>query len=668
MGVTMLVERLRLRLRSVDALRALVAAAIVLAGTTASGLLMGGAAARGAVAGLTLGAAIVAAGLRRSWRSWTPATVARLVEARVPGLDNLLITAVELSAAPGRATARMQVEVARQAAERATGLVPASIVPLGRPLAMMAVAAACAGAVVGMALRTAGPGEVRDAAAGGPTGFTRLQAVVTPPPYLGEPPQTVDDPAELTVRAGSLLRLDVGATTGMVWVQEAGADARALHRDASGLFTVQWSPGATTTLVVATGDSAGVATDTRLLPVVVVPDLPPRVRIAAPGRDLAFGSAAHVVKVQVEAEDADGVSALDLRFTRLSGSGETFTFSEGRVPLEVERQDHRRWTAHATWSLAPLGLGDGDAIVYRAVAKDVNPVSDWASSESYTVEIGRRLEIASAGFALPDEDRRYAISQQMVIVETERLQAQRAGHAAAEWGEQTALLAMEQRMVRSEVVFLSGGEVQDEVEEAAQADELQEGRLENRGRAEMLRAITQMSRAEARLMAGDTAGALVFERTALEAMQRAFDRRRYFLRTLPERARIDLSRRLSGDRRQAGSFARPPTRTDGDTLAAERAVMAELAPVAETGAAATPTLVANFASLDLQSPDWRAVAAALASADSAETRRAAALDAMNRVAARALGSLAPQVSGLLAEPPGALRGWWAEESRARRQR
>ena len=78
-------------------------------------------------------------------------------------------------------------------------------------------------------------------------------------------------------------------------------------------------------------------------------------------------------------------------------------------------------------------------------------------------------------------------------------------------------------MVRAEVVFLSGGEVQDEVEEAEQSHELQEGRLENAGRAEMLKAINEMSRAEVLLNGGDTARALDSERAALASLQRAFD-------------------------------------------------------------------------------------------------------------------------------------------------
>lgn len=665
MDVMSTVARLQVRLRGVDAMRAVAAGSVALSGVTAAGAGLAGLPRAGTAAGLVVGMAIAAAGVRRAWRRWTPAAVASALETRVPGLDNLVVTAVDLCAAPGGATERMRAEVLRQADLRAATIVPGMVAPMRRPVMLVAAALTGAIAVVWAGLGSVGPGGPSRRVGPPATGITRLRVVVTPPAYLGDEAQAHEDPAQVEVPAGSAMRLQVSASTPLVWLQDASG-TRMLARDAAGTFAAEWVPESTSTLVVAAGGSAGVAEDQRLLPVVVVPDRGPLVRIAAPGRDLAFGTPQRVVEIEVEAEDTEALLGLEVRFTRLSGSGETFSFAEGRVPLAVERLSSRRWTGRATWALSDLGLEDGDAVVYRAVAKDTNPTSDWASSESYTVEIGQRLEFASTGFALPDEDRRYAISQQMVIVKTERLEADRGRLSTDEWAEQTGLLAMEQRMVRAEVVFLSGGEVQDEVEEAAHAHELQEGRLENRGRAEMIRAITEMSRAEARLSAGDTAGALVYERSALEALQRAFDRRRYFLRTLPERARIDLSRRLSGERRAAASFVRPGVDGPPDALAGERALMAELAELAGSGRAATPLLVATFASVAPLSPEWQGAAAALAGADGPDARREAAVQAMNLVAARARAALAPPARGPLAGPAESLRGWWAEESRPRR--
>jgi hypothetical protein len=250
-------------------------------------------------------------------------------------------------------------------------------------------------------------------------------------------------------------------------------------------------------------------------------------------------------------------------------------------------------------------------------------------------------------------------------MKTERLQAGRDKHTAADWAEQTRLLAIEQRMVRSEVVFLSGGEVEDEVEEAAHSHELQEGRLENAGRAEMLSAINAMSRAEARLNAGDTVEALVFERAALNALQRAFDRRRYFLRTMPERARIDASRRLSGDRKDARSFSRPAGPDSADAVATERALMRDLVLLAGTGQSAPPGLLARLALFGGADPAWRTSIASLASAGSPDDRRAAAAAAMNQLAASARTKLAPSM-GPGTDPGNEWRGWWADEVRPRR--
>ena len=467
--------------------------------------------------------------------------------------------------------------------------------------------------------------------------------------------------------AGSRLRLEVLASSPLAWMEDPAAGSQPLTRDGDGPYAIEWTPPASSAVALAAGATTGVAEHSRVVLINVVPDSAPRVRIQKPGRDLAFTTPNQTVEVTIEADDPEGLRNLELRFTRMSGSGESFEFAEGQVPVQVHRASATRWTATANWSLDGIGLEDGDSLVYRAMVRDNNPSADWVPSESFTIDVGKRLEFAGAGFAVPDEDRRYAVSQQMVIMKTERLQAERAKHAADDWAEQTRFLAIEQRMVRSEVVFLSGGEVEDEVEEAAQSDELQEGRLENAGRAEMLRAINEMSRAEARLNAGDTVEALVFERAALKALQRAFDRRRYFLRTMPERARIDASRRLSGDRKDAQSFTRPLAPDSPDAVAAERALMGDLVLLAGNGQPAAPSLLARLAQFDSADPAWRATIAKLASASAPEDRRAAAAVAMNLLAASARTKLAPSTG------PGPGRssewqGWWADEVRAGRPR
>ncbi|HYE89300.1 MAG TPA: hypothetical protein VEA16_23275, partial [Vicinamibacterales bacterium] len=222
-------------------------------------------------------------------------------------------------------------------------------------------------------------------------------------------------------------------------------------------------------------------------------------------------------------------------------------------------------------------------------------------------------------------------------------------------------IALEQRMVRAEVVFLGGGEVEDEVEEAAHSHELAEGRLQNTGRAEMLRAINAMSRAEAELNDGRAKEALVFERQALIHLERALDRRRYFLRTLPDRSRIDSSRRLTGERREARSWDRSdPSVRNARSLDAHRAVMRELASI--TGE--TAALAARLAAIDPSSTALQSAAVTLASATDGEARREAARGAMAALTNHALQSLPRSVpSGVRQDP---LAGRLADELRGRR--
>ncbi len=213
--------------------------------------------------------------------------------------------------------------------------------------------------------------------------------------------------------------------------------------------------------------------------------------------------------------------------------------------MKVRAEGPSDWRGETQIDLDALKLVDGDTLVYRAIATDRKPGADPSMSDTFLIEIGRLAGVASTGFAVDEDRDRQGLSQQMLIIKTERLHASRNSMAAEAFQEQSRLLAVEQRMVKAEFVFMTGGEVADEIEEAEHAHELAEGRFENTAQVELLTAIREMSRAEARLNAADTAQALTYERAALRALQRAFDRRRYLLRTLPERARIDPARRLT---------------------------------------------------------------------------------------------------------------------------
>ena len=368
-----------------------------------------------------------------------------------------------------------------------------------------------------------------------------MNATVQPPAYTGLKPATTLDPQQLTAVEGSDLVLSVDSTAAAVTVDHDGA-ASVLARGPDGHFAYRARLTTTGYLMVTTGDGAR-----RLMPVVVSPDGLPTVRVTAPGRDLVYAGGNPLITFNARATDDYGVRSLSLHYTKVSGSGEQFSFKEGEIPLKLAVANARDWSGAATATLDALDLKDGDMLVYRAVASDARPSGGTASSDAFFIEVSKLGAAAADGFTVQEEETRYALSQQMLIVKTERLNKARGSMTAADAAEASRNLAVEQRMIRSEFVFMLGGEVEDEEVEAQQSTDLQEGRLQNRGQRDLRIATVAMSQAEKLLTAASTAEALVAERAAVTALQRAFARDRYILRAMATRSQLDATRRLTGN-------------------------------------------------------------------------------------------------------------------------
>jgi hypothetical protein len=312
----------------------------------------------------------------------------------------------------------------------------------------------------------------------------------------------------------------------------------------------------------------------------------------------------------------------------------------------VTRTDARQWQGHIERTLKQLELAEGDLLVYYAVAHDGRAGDEGrAVSDSFVIEIGKAGVAIAGGFAIPPEEERFAISLSALIQKTEKLHAKRETMPFAEFESATQLLAVEQRMVRNEFLFSMGshGHVEDEVEEAESSDEVQAGRLENRGQAELTAATRLMTISERHLIATATAEALKAMRGALAAVQKALSRHRYFLRTMPTRGEIDLSRRLTGDLSTASSARWPANdQTPDARLARVRAILADLASLAgaldsangSTGVGGESTLASSAAAaaarvlaLDPASASLQNASAALTQASQTLAKRGNAADA-----------------------------------------
>ena len=225
----------------------------------------------------------------------------------------------------------------------------------------------------------------------------------------------------------------------------------------------------------------------RLLPVTVIPDRAPTIRVEAPGKDLLLPDAKPVIALAAGATDDFGLQSLELRYTKVSGSGEQFEFKEGTLPLAIARSSPREWKATAELALSRIGLEPGDAMIYRVVGRDERPGdAGAASSETFFIEVAGPGQVALAGFELPPDRERYALSQQMIVLKLERLRAREKGLDRSVLEQEVGNLAAEQRAVRANFVFLMGGQIEDEEAEAEHSHEIQEGRLENTARREII--------------------------------------------------------------------------------------------------------------------------------------------------------------------------------------
>ena len=664
------------RLITLDVLRAVSAGAALAALT----LLVLAMAARSLRAGLLpavlAGLSVVLVLMFRRRHRWTSADAARAVERTRPESRNVVVTAEELLRDPAACRESVRNRVFADAASAITLVQPAEAIPLrGASILCAAALLALAGTWVGLSSRTGA--AIRETAAnlketviGMSRDGPRVRATITPPSYLRSTAQSHDDPERIEAVAGSRLVLRIEGSD-QPWRTRLGATPLQPHRRGDGV-EVEVELSESSYLAIEGGSSTADAP--RLIPVIVTPDRAPTIVVDKPGKDLLFPDSSAGIPISATATDDFGLRSLELRFTRVSGSGEQFSFEEGVLPLQLDRNSDRSWRGRVSLALAAMDLDPGDAVVYRVVGADARPgQAGVASSDTFFVEIAAPDQVTPAGFELPPDRERYALSQQMIVLKIERLRARERTISREAVSEEAAAIAAEQRAVRANFIFLTGGHVEDEEEEAEHSHEIQEGRLEHSARKEISAAIQHMSRAEQALIAPATGAALLQARAAVEALQRAFGRNRYFMRTLPSRSRIDPSRRLAGELdRAASSRRRPEPAVTSTAVLAARQLLVELLEVGallnERPGSIDSGRIASMAeralAVDAGSQTWQEIAGAfldvgdaLAAGRSAEDVQAhlkQALDGLQSEARReAVPPAAPD------ERNRALRGAWS---------
>jgi hypothetical protein len=666
------------RLRVVEALRALTVAGPLASLVELLARRQGLSSISAAIVALLMVAVILAGWMRRAGGRWSSQAAAKALESVRPASRNVVITAEELSRHPDRARAWIRARVIEQAATIADGAPPATVVPLSRSLALslgsVFIAVIIASGVAGRTVAAVRQATQQGQSFGVSPKQTRalsVAATITPPAYTGEAAKTLQNPDRIDAVQGSQLHVAIRGDD--PWRVRFGSDAVAVAKTSEGsVVDLPLMRSGYLAIEPTEGDAS--QTRRRLVPVTVTPDRAPTIRIEAPGKDLLLPDAKGSVAVAASASDDFGLQSLELRYTKASGSGENFEFHEGTIPLAIARDNPRAWKAHAAIVLSALSMGPGDAIIYRVVGRDARPGdAGFAVSDTFFVEIAGPGQVALEGFELPPDRERYALSEQMIVLKLERLRAREKSITRATLEEEMAGIAAEQRAVRANFIFLMGGHVEDEEEEAAHSDEIQEGRLENTARKEIVTAIQHMSRAEQGLAAVSTGAALPPARAAVEALQRAFGRNRYFLRTLPVRSRVDPSRRLTGEIKDASDWKREvlPAVEDPQALAARRLLerLIELSPTVRSNTVDPKVLTAmaeEALAVDPSVSEWQAISKGLVQLRDAAN---ASADDRSKLLAKtvALVTTMAQRNTLEMHPSdragSALRGAWAEERR-----
>lgn len=583
----------------------------------------GGLSAAGSVGGIA--AVMVLVGyLWRMHGCRVPARVAIEAESQRPELRNLLITAEELLRNPHRTRAWIRHRVFDDAARVLSNGTRTSERRLTGSMIAAVTAVVIWVAALGGVHRPAVE-SVRERVAVAlmpPSGDVVVRATVTPPPYSRGDVRTLTNPERIELLEGSRLQLVVSGAGDRVRIRLGTSELSAIRE--SGRSTIETTVTASGYLAIE--PEAGSSATRRLIAVAVTTDRVPSVKVDAPGRDLLLADASQRIPIRATAADDLGLRTLELRYTKVSGTGEQFEFVEGSIPVTISRQSETEWAGASEIALGALGLETGDSLVYRVVARDGRPGNyGLGSSDTYVVEIAGPGQLALAGTDMPPDQDRYALSQQMIVLKIERLRSRESGMARDALQEEFENLAAEQRAVRANFIFLMGGHVEDEEAEAEQSHEIQEGRLENRARRDISAAVRHMTIAERGLAAFSTPASLPPARAAVEALQRAFGRSRYILRAMPVRSRIDRSRRLSGELRAASGWLRDADPgPDRSAPSRARALLGRLRELTSAGGEADHAALVRLAEEALTvnpgSVEWQDVAARLTRGETAAAR------------------------------------------------
>jgi hypothetical protein len=417
--------------------------------------------------------------------------------------------------------------------------------------------------------------------------FHSFRVLVTPPSYSRQARQRLDQPEAVTSLVGSEIQ-----------IEGAGWSVSATMPDTAMPFWLE---------------RAG---KRRLLLLLPVTDSTPAVELERPGRDSVLRSGSGTVILAATVRDDFGLDAGWFEYIVSSGEGENYTFRTGVVSRRALSNIGRANLA-GNLSLDSLRLAPGNVIHLRAVARDGNTVSGpgIGYSETRTLRIPRPGEGDSAWVdqVARAEGDSSLLSERMLVLMAEALERRRPRLGRDTFVVESRRIAGDQATLRrrvADIIFLRlGAEGSMEESEDSTAEPLtpqalleaaEQATVSDRGEAvdfstdetpvvalnrPLLEAYNAMWAAGRELEIGEPRRALPHMREALEAIQRARQAERLYLRGRPSVVVIDLGKiRLAGSlagAAPAGTAAGAEDRKDRHALLARFSRAIELLPRAE---------------------------------------------------------------------------------------
>jgi hypothetical protein len=388
--------------------------------------------------------------------------------------------------------------------------------------------------------------------------FRSFTAIVIPPAYAQQARVRLQTPEAISGLAGSRIEID-----------------------GSGWSTSTTMPDSATPFWLEQRGSR------RLLVVLPVLDSVPLVRLVAPRRDSVLRTAAGAIEVSSDLRDDFGLAEGWFEYIVSSGEGETFTFRSGTVGLRP-LQNRSRAELSSRIVFDSLKLLPGNVVHLRAVARDGNtitgPGTGYSETRTFRVPRAGEGDSISVDQVSRAEGDSSLLSQRMLVMMAEALERRRPRLRRDSFVAESRRIAGEQASLRrrvADIIFLRlGAEGSMEENEDSTADPLTpEAMLEVAEQSTvagggkpldfssdeapvvalnrpLLVAYNAMWAAGRELEVCEPRRARPHMLSALDAIQRARQAERIYLRGRPAASVIDLARvRLSGSLADAAPAA-----------------------------------------------------------------------------------------------------------------